>query len=85
MLDWDGTLLWTYSPGLTAGGPPTISDIDDDCRPEIGVAFNTTLLALSMSLLLVLAQHMIQAFEERMLNEAGQYCLDNLINRLYEG
>ncbi len=52
---------------------------------RLGVAFNTTLLALSMSLLLVLAQHMIQAFEERMLNEAGQYCLDNLINRLYEG
>lgn len=52
---------------------------------RLGVAFNTTLLALAMSLLLVLAQHKIQAFEERTLNEAGQYCLDNLINRLYEG
>ncbi|MEL6196667.1 MAG: MotA/TolQ/ExbB proton channel family protein [Pseudomonadota bacterium] len=52
---------------------------------RLGVAFNTTLLALVMSILLVLAQHKIQAFEERVLNEAGQYCLDNLINRLYEG
>jgi hypothetical protein len=36
-----------------------------------------------MSALLVLLQHVIQAFEERALNRAGQYCLDNLINRLY--
>jgi len=52
---------------------------------RLGVAFNTTLLALMMSLLLVFGQHKIQAFEERALNEAGQYCLDNLINRLYVG
>ncbi len=52
---------------------------------RLGVAFNTTLLALVMSIVLVLAQHKIQAYEERVLNEAGQYCLDNLINRLYEG
>jgi len=50
---------------------------------RLGVAFNTTLLALAMSMLLVLGQHKIQAYEERSLNLAGQYCLDNLINRLY--
>jgi hypothetical protein len=47
------------------------------------VAFNTTLLALVMSAVLVLVQHVVQAYEERTLNQAGQYCLDNLINRLY--
>jgi biopolymer transport protein ExbB/TolQ len=52
---------------------------------RLGVAFNTTLLALMMSLALVFFQHKIQAFEERVLNESGQYCLDNLINRLYVG
>jgi hypothetical protein len=41
------------------------------------------LLALVMSIVLVLGQHKIQAYEERVLNEAGQLCLDNLINRLY--
>lgn len=50
---------------------------------RLAVAFNTTLLALVMSALLVLCQHVIQAYEERALNQAGQYCLDNLINRLY--
>jgi len=50
---------------------------------RLAVAFNTTLLALVMSSVLVLIQHIVQAFEERALNAAGQYCLDNLINRLY--
>ena len=50
---------------------------------RLAVAFNTTLLALVMSAILVLIQHVVQAFEERALNDAGQYCLDNLINRLY--
>lgn len=50
---------------------------------ELAVAFNTTLVALCMSTVLVLIQHLVQAAEERALNRCGQYCLDNLINRLY--
>jgi flagellar motor component MotA len=50
---------------------------------RLAVAFDTTLLALVMSAVLVLCQHVVQAYEERALNQAGQYCLDNLINRLY--
>lgn len=49
---------------------------------RLGVAFTTTLLALIMSAVLVLIQSIIQSKEERALNEAGQYCLDNLILRL---
>jgi biopolymer transport protein ExbB/TolQ len=52
---------------------------------RLAVAFNTTLLALVMSAVLVLIQHVVQAREEGVLNEVGQYCLDNLINRLYAG
>ena len=51
---------------------------------RLGVAFFTTLLALLQSAVLVFALHVVQAREERILNRAGQYCLDNLINRLYE-
>ena len=50
---------------------------------QLAVAFDTTLLALVLSAVLVLVQHLVQAYEERSLNQAGQYCLDNLINRLY--
>ena len=51
---------------------------------DLGVAFYTTMLALLQSALLVLAQNQVQAREDGALNSAGQYCLDNLINRLYE-
>ena len=51
---------------------------------RLGVAFYTTLLALLQSALLVFALHIAQSREEMALNQSGQYCLDNLINRLYE-
>lgn len=51
---------------------------------SLGVAFYTTLLALIHSTFLVFALHIAQAKEELALNRAGQYCLDNLINKLYE-
>lgn len=51
---------------------------------RLAVAFNTTLLALVQAAVLVLIQHIVQAREEGALNAVGQYCLDNLINRLYE-
>ena len=50
---------------------------------RLGVAFSTTLVALVMAAILVFLQNMIQGNEENSLNKAGQYCLDNLINRLY--
>mgnify|MGYP003624191336 CR=1 FL=1 len=51
---------------------------------KLGVAFNTTLLALVMSAILVFFMHLAQGREESALNNTGQYCMDNLINRLYE-
>ena len=51
---------------------------------DLGVAFYTTLVALVQSACLVFALHVTQAREERALNRAGQYCLDNLINRLWD-
>lgn len=50
---------------------------------KLAIAFNTTLVALVMSATLVYFLHLVQAREELALNGAGQYCLDNLINRLY--
>ena len=50
---------------------------------DLPVAFNTTLLALLMSGLLVLIMHICQGREEGSLNRSGQYCIDNLVNRLY--
>ena len=51
---------------------------------SLALAFNTTMLALLLSAVLVFLMHVAQGREESALNRAGQYCLDNLINRLYE-
>ena len=50
---------------------------------RLGVAFATPLLALVQASILVFIQNVVQGREESALNKAGQYCLDNLINRLY--
>ena len=38
----------------------------------------------SVAAALVFLMHIAQGREEAVLNNSGQYCLDNLINRLYE-
>ena len=50
---------------------------------SLGIAFNTTIVALALSALLVFCQSGVQKYEETALNLAGDYCLKNLINRLY--
>ena len=49
---------------------------------QLGVAFNTTLVALCLSALLMLFLHMVQEKEERALNVVGRFCLERLVNRL---
>ena len=70
---------------LQYAGVPANAEADDflyQVTQRLGVAFTTTLLALIMSAILVLLQSLVQNKEERALNGAGQYCLDNLILRL---
>ena len=51
---------------------------------KLAVAFYTTLVALLQSSILVFGMNSLQAAEEKMLNDAGQYCLENLVMRLME-
>ncbi len=50
---------------------------------RLAVSFDGTLVALLMAAVLLFWQNVVQAKEEHALNLSGQYCLDNLINRLY--
>ena len=52
---------------------------------SLAVAFNTTLVALVLSAILVFFLHLVRNMEEKSLNRAGQYTLKNLFNRLYSG
>jgi len=51
---------------------------------DLGIAFDTTMLALGLSMVLVFLMHVIQGREERALNGIAQYCTDNLIVRIYK-
>jgi biopolymer transport protein ExbB/TolQ len=81
-----GTVLG-ISLSLNYAGSANLQDptLLAELTKQMAVAFDTTMLALCLSAVLVLAQHLIQQFEERVLNQTGQYCLDNLINRLFAG
>lgn len=50
---------------------------------KLGVAFDTTLVALLMSALLVFLLHLIESYEEKILAKLEEYLLDNFINKLY--
>lgn len=50
----------------------------------LGVAFYTTWLGLLMTAVLVFLMHVAQEVEEGAINKSGQYCLDHLINKLYD-
>lgn len=83
-LGFIGTVLGISDALVYAGSvPPDSKDLLTQVTLQLGVAFHTTLLALIMSGILMFIMHTIQSMEDRVLNQAGQYCLDNLINRLY--
>ncbi len=52
---------------------------------SLAIAFNTTIIALVLSAILVFLLHVVQKREEMAVNLSGDYCLRNLINRLYAG
>jgi len=54
-----------------------------DVTTALAIAFNTTLVALIESAILVLIQHIVETREDAAVGRAGEYCLKNLINRLY--
>lgn len=51
----------------------------------LGIGFDCTMVALVESAILVFILHLVQEKEESALNNAGDYTLRNLINRLYTG
>src|SRR5262249_61456474 len=47
-------------------------------------AFDCTLVALALSLVLMFLLHSVQRDEEALVLDCQQYCLEHLISRLYE-
>ena len=89
-LGFIGTVIGIALALGEAGNMPNTEDSDalgawmKSLTGSLALAFNTTLVALLLSAVLVFLMHIAQGREETALNRSGQYCLDNLINRLYE-
>ena len=76
---------------LALGKAGSLPDLEDTAALEpwinalttsLGVAFYTTLVGLSLSAVLVFCTNIATSREEQVLNDTGQYCLDNIISRL---
>lgn len=86
-LGFIGTVIGIGHALAYAGLPGKFEDpqLLSEVTSRLAVSFDGTLLALVLASIVVFLQTIIQAREERVLNNSGEYCLDNLINRLYVG
>jgi hypothetical protein len=51
---------------------------------HLNVAFDCTMVALALSLAVMFLLHMVQRDEEALVIDCQQYCLEHLVNRLYD-
>lgn len=66
-----------------ANSDPTSKTFLGELTARLGVAFDTTLVALVMSAILVFFLHLVESYEEKKLANFEEYILDNFINKLY--
>ncbi len=55
-----------------------------DATRHLNVAFDCTLVALALSLVVMFLLHSVQRDEEALVIDCQQYCLEHLVTRLYE-
>jgi biopolymer transport protein ExbB/TolQ len=60
------------------------SDFIAKVSEHLTVAFDCTLVALALSLVVMFLLHSVQRDEEALVIDCRQYCLEHLVNRLYE-
>jgi biopolymer transport protein ExbB/TolQ len=84
-LGFVGTVIGIADAMAFAGsGAVEMEKLLSPTTQKLAVAFYTTLVALLQSGILVFGMNSIQAGEEKAINDAGQYCLENLVMRLME-
>jgi hypothetical protein len=74
------------SGGLSMAGrvDEEIHSFIDQATRHLTVAFDCTLIALVLSLALMFLVHSVQRDEEAVVIDCQQYCLEHMVNRLYE-
>lgn len=84
-LGFIGTVVGVGRALAYAGDPLHAQDpaLLNEVTRRLAISFDGTFLALLLAALLVFLTNLAQSREEHALNHAGQYCLDNLVNRLF--
>ncbi len=67
-----------------AQGEDALSTMLSSATANLNVAFDTTFIALVLSLVVMFFLHAVQRDEESLVIDCQQYCVEHLINRLYE-
>ena len=62
----------------------SIPEFLQQATTHLNVAFDCTLVALALSLVLMFLLHSVQREEEALVIDCQQYCLEHLVTRLYE-
>ncbi|CAN5553713.1 hypothetical protein BH11PLA2_BH11PLA2_05700 [soil metagenome] len=70
--------------GLAGGGEQDITAFTRQATDQLKIAFDCTLVALFLSILLMYLLHTVQRAEETLVIDAQEYCQENLLLRLYE-
>jgi MotA/TolQ/ExbB proton channel family len=71
---------------LTLGGETkmAIAKFIKEATGHLNIAFDCTLVALALSLVVMFFLHAVQREEEGLVIDCQQYCLDHLVSRLYD-
>jgi biopolymer transport protein ExbB/TolQ len=78
-----GAAVGAFSETLEAAASiETMKDSIGSVTGGLGVAFDTTLLALVMSILIMFPASAVQRIEEGLLGEVDDYCAEILVRRL---
>lgn len=72
---------------LTLGGETklAIAQFIKQATGHLNIAFDCTLVALALSLVIMFLLHAVQREEEGLVIDCQQYCLEHLVSRIYEG
>jgi len=70
--------------GFTMANRVDEADFLRQATQHLNVAFDCTLMALLLSLAVMFLVHSVQRDEEHLVIDCQQYCLEHLVNRIYE-
>lgn len=70
--------------GMAGSNETDIAAFTKQATDQLKIAFDCTLIALGLSILLMFLLHAVQRAEETLVIDAQEYCQENLLLRLYD-